>query len=77
MRVGTCVARKLPAVMQTSGDIDSGWHCAGAGTLLSPREAAAVRARLEYKLLLQEGITVLQAYEGHLQRSVTVPGQLY
>jgi hypothetical protein len=51
-------------------------YCAGAGSTLSPREAAAVRARLEYKLLLQEGLNVLQAYEGHLRRPVTLPGQM-
>ena len=30
------------------------------------RVAAAVRARLEHKLLLQEGLTVLQQYEQYL-----------
>lgn len=42
--------------------------------VLTPRVAAAVRARLEFKRVVGEGLWVLEAYQHHLERGVWLPG---
>jgi hypothetical protein len=46
----------------------------GGGRALGSRHEAAVRCRLEYKLLVEAALEALERYERHLQRSARLAG---
>lgn len=62
----------LPTSILTDIDLllGAGGTGSGAGAALSGRVEAAVRCRLEHKLLLREGVRVMEEYEAALEASV-------
>ncbi len=62
----------LPTSILTDIDLllGAGERGAGGGAALSGRVEAAVRCRLEHKLLLREGVRVMEEYEAALEESV-------
>lgn len=65
----------LLSVLPTSAEEDAA--LLAGPRVLAPRVAAAVRSRLEYKLLIAEGLVSMQAYGAYLENSVQVAGSLW